>query len=64
MKTYGICTLGCKVNTYESQSINEQLRNKGFIEKDFKDTFVMLKILEIDRDDSADDRLYKDIVKN
>ena len=37
MKTYGICTLGCKVNTYESQSINEQLRNKGFIEKDFKD---------------------------
>ena len=34
MKTYGICTLGCKVNTYESQSINEQLRNKGFIEKD------------------------------
>ena len=30
-------TLGCKVNAYESQSINEQLRNKGFIEKDFKD---------------------------
>lgn len=46
-------------------SIYEALKNidPDKLEKDFKDTFVMLKILEIDRDDSADDKLYKDIVK-
>lgn len=46
-------------------SIYEALKNidPDKLEKDFKDTFVMLKILEIDRDDIADDKLYKDIVK-
>ncbi len=46
-------------------SIYEALKNidPDKIEKEFKDTFVMLKILVIDRDDSADDKLYKDIVK-
>lgn len=46
-------------------SIYEALKNidPDKLEKDFKDTFVMLKILEIDRDNSADDKLYKDIVK-
>lgn len=46
-------------------SIYEALKNidPDKLEKNFKDTFVMLKILEIDRDDSADDKLYKDIVK-
>ncbi|MCI5773314.1 MAG: tRNA (N(6)-L-threonylcarbamoyladenosine(37)-C(2))-methylthiotransferase MtaB [Erysipelotrichaceae bacterium] len=37
MKSYAICTLGCKVNTYEAQSVNQQLQQKGYIEKDFKD---------------------------
>ncbi len=47
-------------------SIYEALKNidPNKLEKDFKDTFVMLKILEIDRYDSADDKLYKDIVKH
>lgn len=46
-------------------SIYEALKNidPDKLEKDFKDTFVMLKILEIDRDNSGDDKLYKDIVK-
>lgn len=46
-------------------SIYEALKNidPDKLEKDFKDTFVMLKILEIDRDNSADGKLYKDIVK-
>ncbi len=46
-------------------SIYEALKNidPNKLEKDFKDTFVMLKILEIDRYDGADDKLYKDIVK-
>lgn len=46
-------------------SIYEALKNidPDKLEKNFKDTFVMLKILEIDRDNSADDKLYKDIVK-
>ena len=47
-------------------SIYEALKNidPNKLEKDFKDTFVMLKILQIDRDDSAYDRLYKDIVRH
>lgn len=46
-------------------SIYEALKNidPDKLEKEFKDTFVMLKILEIDRNDSVDDKLYKDIVK-
>lgn len=46
-------------------SIYEALKNidPNKLEKEFKDTFVMLKILEIDRDDNADSKLYKDIVK-
>ena len=37
MKSYGICTLGCKVNTYEAESVNQQLKQRGYIEKDFKE---------------------------
>ena len=37
MKSYGICTLGCKVNTYEAESVNQQLKERGYIEKDFKE---------------------------
>jgi hypothetical protein len=46
-------------------SIYEALKNidPNKIEKEFRDSFVMLKILEIDRDDSGEDTLYKDIVK-
>lgn len=46
-------------------SIYEALKNidPSVLEKEFKDTFVMLKILEIDRDDAEEDILYKNIVK-
>ena len=46
-------------------SIYEALKNidPDNLEKNFKDTFVMLKILEINREDSGDDKLYKEIVK-
>lgn len=46
-------------------SIYEALKNINDenLEKEFKDTFVMMKILEINRDDNKDDQLYKDIVK-
>lgn len=46
-------------------SIYEALKNidPDNLEKNFKDTFVMLKILEINREDNGDDKLYKDIVK-
>ena len=37
MKSYGICTLGCKVNTYEAESVNQQLKERAYIEKDFKE---------------------------
>jgi hypothetical protein len=46
-------------------SIYEALKNEDpeTIEREYKDTFVMLKILEIDRDDVGKEKLYKDIVK-
>ncbi|MFV0382188.1 MAG: tRNA (N(6)-L-threonylcarbamoyladenosine(37)-C(2))-methylthiotransferase MtaB [Breznakia sp.] len=37
MKYFAIATLGCKVNTYESQSYIEALQEKGFQEVDFKE---------------------------
>ncbi len=46
-------------------SIYEVLKNVDpiILEREFKDTFVMLKILVIDRDDTQEDNLYKNIVK-
>ena len=46
-------------------SIYEALKNvdPAELEKEFKDTFVMLKILEIDRENSDEDILYRNIVK-
>lgn len=46
-------------------SIYEALKNiePSTLEREFKDTFVMLKILEIDREDTKEDCLYKNIVK-
>lgn len=52
---------GCQtVNT-----IYEVLKNvdPAELEKEYKDTFVMLKILEIDKSDYTEDVLYKNIVR-
>ena len=38
MKSVGILTLGCKVNTYESEYIRNILEKNGYVIKDFKDT--------------------------
>ncbi len=46
-------------------SIYEALNNidSSALEREFKDSFVMLKILEIDKTSSIEDTLYKNIVK-
>lgn len=46
-------------------SIYEALKNVDptMLEREYKDTFVMLKILEIDRENSVEDTLYHNIVK-
>ncbi len=38
MKSVGILTLGCKVNTYESEYVMNLLKNAGYEIKDFNDT--------------------------
>lgn len=45
-------------------SIYEVLKNidPGILEQEFKDTFVMLKILQINRDNAYEEMLYKNIV--
>lgn len=35
--SFSICTLGCKVNQYESQSITGEIKRKGFVLKNFDD---------------------------
>ena len=37
MKTVGIYTLGCKVNTYESEYIINELKKNNYEIKDFND---------------------------
>ena len=37
MRTVGILTLGCKVNTYESEYIISKLKEKEYEIKDFND---------------------------
>lgn len=46
-------------------SIYEVLKNvdPNNLEKEYKDAFVMLKILQIDRKNEAEEKLYKNIVK-
>ena len=38
MKSVGILTLGCKVNTYESEYVMNELKKAGYEIKDFEDT--------------------------
>lgn len=44
MKSVGICTLGCKVNTYESLFVTEELRKGNYEIKDF-DSFCDVYII-------------------
>ena len=37
MRSVGVLTLGCKVNTYESEFVINELKNNGYIIKDFND---------------------------
>lgn len=37
MATFAMCTLGCKVNTFEAQAVSSALKSKGLAEVDFKE---------------------------
>ena len=37
MATYAMCTLGCKVNTFEAQAVSSALKAKGLVEVEFKE---------------------------
>lgn len=37
MTTYAMCTLGCKVNTFEAQAVSSALKSNGLLEVDFKE---------------------------
>ena len=39
--TFRILTLGCKVNTYESNVMKDLLINNGFIESDIADIYII-----------------------
>lgn len=37
MRSVGVLSLGCKVNTYETEFVINELKNNGYIIKDFND---------------------------
>ena len=45
MPTYAVCTLGCKVNTFEAQAVSSALKSKGLIEVDFKEKADVREIM-------------------
>ena len=44
MRTVGIHTLGCKVNTYESEYIINELKKNGYIIKSFDEKVSLLPL--------------------
>ena len=56
MKSVGILTLGCKVNTYESEFVTNLLKENGY------DYVFFLRLYEI-TEDLKNDKEFLDIIK-
>ena len=42
MKSFLVTTLGCKVNTYESQAMKEILLNNGYVEDYINPSLIII----------------------
>ena len=66
MKTFGIYTLGCKVNMYESEYITNLLINHSYIKKDFNDTcdiYIINTCSVTNNSDSKSRKIIREAIK-
>ena len=66
MKSVGIYTLGCKVNTYESEYIINQLKEAGYIIKDFNDIcdiYIINTCTVTNNSDSKSKKMIRQAIK-
>ena len=66
MKSVGIYTLGCKVNTYESEYIMSLLRDNGYIIKDFDDicdVYIINTCTVTNNSDSKSRKIIRQAIK-
>lgn len=67
MKTVGIYTLGCKVNTYESEYIVNRLKEAGYEIKDFDekcDVYIINTCTVTNSSDSKSKKIIRSAIKN
>ena len=66
MKSVGIYTLGCKVNTYESEYIMSLLKDNGYIIKDFDDicdVYIINTCTVTNNSDSKSRKIIRQAIK-
>ena len=67
MRTVGIYTLGCKVNTYESEFIMNELKNHGYEIRDFNgvcDVYIINTCTVTNQSDSKSRKIIRQAIKN
>ena len=66
MKSVGVLTLGCKVNTYESEFVINELKNNGYIIKDFNDicdVYIINTCTVTNSSDSKSKKMIRQAIK-
>ena len=66
MKSVGIYTLGCKVNTYESEFIANELEKNNYIIKDFDDicdVYIINTCTVTNNSDSKSRKMIRQAIK-
>lgn len=65
-KTVGVLTLGCKVNTYESEYVINELKKAGYIIKDFDDicdVYIINTCTVTNQSDSKSKKMIRQAIK-
>ena len=66
MRTVGVLTLGCKVNTYESEFVINELKNNGYEIKDFNDVcdvYIINTCTVTNSSDSKSKKMIRQAIK-
>ena len=66
MRSVGIYTLGCKVNTYESEFVMNELQNAGYVVKDFDDVcdvYIINTCTVTNNSDSKSKKMIRQAIK-
>ncbi len=66
MKSVGILTLGCKVNTYESEFVINELKKAGYIIKDFDDicdVYIITTCTVTNNSDSKSKKMIRQAIR-